>query len=321
MLAVTVGEPSGIGPDLVVQMCQHDRGHDWMAIGCAATLRERAQLLKLPLTVSTDARGAMNRAGELAIIDVPCLASVVPGQLAVANAEAVLAMLRRALEGVDSGVFQGLVTGPLQKSIINQAGHTFSGHTEFLRDHAAVNDVVMMLAAGDFRVALATTHLPLREVADAITKSLLTRRIKILHADLVARFDISKPCIALTGLNPHAGESGYLGREEIEIMQPVCDGLRAQGMNLLGPLPADTLFTTQRLVGVDCVMAMYHDQGLPVLKYAGFGEAVNVTLGLPFVRTSVDHGTALDVAGTGRADTGSMVAAIELAAQLCRSRD
>lgn len=320
MLAVTVGEPSGIGPDLIVQICQHERAVDWVAVGCAATLTERAQTLNLPLQLHAWSDDACSGAGELSIIDVPCPAPVTAGQLNVANAQAVVDMLRAALSGIESGRLAGMVTAPVQKSIINEAGLVFSGHTEFLRDHAGVEDVVMMLASGDFRVALATTHLPLREVAEALTQPLLVRRINILHADLKARFRIDAPCIALTGLNPHAGESGYLGREEIEIIEPVAKRLRAEGKNILGPLPADTLFTSERLVGVDCVMAMYHDQGLPVLKYAGFGEAVNVTLGLPFVRTSVDHGTALDIAGTGQAHTGSLLAAIDMAAELCRVR-
>ena len=274
----------------------------------------------MPLQLSTDLHNPTAAAGELTVLDVPCTAAVVPGELNVKNAPAVLDMLRRALAGIDAGTFTGLVTGPIQKSVINQAGTPFSGHTEFLCDHAGVNDVVMLLAARDLKVALATTHLPLRDVADALTKPLLMRRLQILHTDLQARFGIADPCIALTGLNPHAGEGGYLGREEIEVIEPVCEELREAGLNLIGPLPADTLFTAERLVGVDCVMAMFHDQGLPVLKHAGFGEAVNVTLGLPFVRTSVDHGTALDIAGTGRANSGSLLAAITLAASLSSPR-
>ena len=317
MLALTIGEPAGIGPDLVIKLCQRDRAVDWVAVGCAATLAERAHQLDLPLRITTDSQDCPNKAGEVAVIDVPCAAPVVPGELDVLNAPAVLAMLRRALTGIDKGSFAGLVTGPIQKSIINEAGHVFSGHTEFLCSHAGVDDVVMMLASRDLRVALATTHLPLRDVADAITKPLLSRRLRILHADLQRRFAIANPCIALTGLNPHAGEGGYLGREEIDVIEPVCHELRQAGLNLVGPLPADTLFTAEQLNGVDCVMAMFHDQGLPVLKYAGFGEAVNVTLGLPFVRTSVDHGTALDIAGTGVGATGSLTAAIEMAASLC----
>lgn len=320
MLALTTGEPAGIGPDLVVQLCQQERAVEWAAVGCATSLAERAQQLGLPLRIATDLHNPATAAGRLTVVDVPCSAAVVPGELNVANVPAVLDMLRQALAGIDAGTFSGLVTGPIQKSVINQAGTPFSGHTEFLCDHARVNDVVMLLAARDFRVALATTHLPLRDVADALTKPLLTRRLQILHADLRARFGIADPCIALTGLNPHAGEGGYLGREEIEVIEPVCEDLRKAGLKLVGPLPADTLFTAERLVGIDCVMAMFHDQGLPVLKYAGFGAAVNVTLGLPFVRTSVDHGTALDIAGTGRADGGSLLAAISMAASLSSAR-
>lgn len=316
MLAVTPGEPAGIGPDLVVQLAQSTREKPWVAVGSATMLRQRADLLGLPLTIDSHVAAPSVLPGSLTVLDVPLAKSATPGVLAVANAPATLKALEVAVDAVQAGRFAGLVTGPMQKSIINDAGIPFTGHTEFLCAHGDVDDVVMLLVAGTFRVALATTHLPLRAVADALSIPLIVRRTHILEADLRNRFGIARPRIALTGLNPHAGEGGHLGREEIEIIEPACAQLRASGLDVMGPLPADTLFTPERLVGVDAVLAMYHDQGLPVLKYAGFGSAVNVTLGLPFVRTSVDHGTALDIAGTGGADSGSFAAALTLASEL-----
>ena len=319
MLAITPGEPAGIGPDLVIQLAQLERSSAWIAVGCASMLTERAALLDLPLSITTDLTAPDQAAGSLTVCDVPLATTATPGALDVSNAPATLAALERAVDGVLAGSFSGLVTGPMQKSIINDAGIPFTGHTEFLCERSGANDVVMLLVAGTLRVALATTHLPLRAVADALSVPLIVRRTKILAQDLLARFGISSPRIALTGLNPHAGEGGHLGREEIDIIEPACAQLRAMGVDVIGPLPADTLFTPERLQGVDAVLAMYHDQGLPVLKYAGFGSAVNVTLGLPFVRTSVDHGTALDIAGTGQADAGSFTAALELAEQLVQT--
>ncbi len=316
MLAVTPGEPAGIGPDLVIQLAQHDRSTTWVAVGSASMLKARAALLDLPLTLTTDLAAPSAEAGSLTVVDVPLAKPVQPGVLDPANASATLEALARAVDGVLAGHFAGLVTGPMQKSIMNEAGIPFTGHTEFLCERGGADDVVMLLVADTFRVALATTHLPLRAVADALSIPLLVRRGKILAHDLSRRFGIAKPTIAFTGLNPHAGEGGHLGREEIDIIEPACAELRAAGIDVLGPLPADTLFTPERLVGVDAVLAMYHDQGLPVLKYAGFGHAVNVTLGLPFVRTSVDHGTALDIAGSGLAAAGSFEAALTLADQL-----
>jgi len=244
----------------------------------------------------------------------PALAApAVPGQLDVANARYVLQTLQMAVDGCLGGQFQAMVTAPVQKSVINDAGIPFSGHTEFLAENTGTARVVMLLAAGDLRVALATTHLPLAQVPAAITAASLTATLRIIHADLAGKFGIAKPCIAVLGLNPHAGEGGHLGREEIEVINPVLELLRAEGMNLLGPLPADTAFSPKLLEQADAYLAMFHDQGLPVLKYAGFGNAVNITLGLPIVRTSVDHGTALDLAGTGAASDGSLRAALELA--------
>ena len=243
---------------------------------------------------------------------MPLAEPVQPGTLNPANAPAVIAALDRAVDGCLKGRFRALVTGPVQKSVINEAGIPFSGHTEFLRDRCGIPDVLMLLVAGGLRVALATTHLPLSEVPKAVTEDLLESKLKLLLGGLRAQFGFTRPRILVTGLNPHAGEAGHLGREEIDTIEPVCARFRAQGEALTGPLPADTAFTPSHLADADAVLAMYHDQGLPVLKHAGFGEAVNITLGLPFIRTSVDHGTALDLAGTGKADCGSLEAAIAL---------
>lgn len=321
MLAVTPGEPAGIGPDLVVQLAQCQRDNAWVAVGSAAMLQQRAAHLGLPLTIHDDLSAPAGSASALTVLDVPLAQAVNPGVLDVANAPATLAALSAAVDGVLAGRFSGLVTGPMQKSIINDAGIAFTGHTEFLCERSGAADVVMLLVAGQFRVALATTHLPLRNVADALSIALIVRRTEILARDLRSRFGIAAPRIGLTGLNPHAGEGGHLGHEEIDIINPACNALRASGIDVVGPLPADTLFTPERLDGLDAVLAMYHDQGLPVLKYAGFGRAVNVTLGLPFVRTSVDHGTALDIAGSGRAEGGSFAAALALAEALVRAQE
>ena len=237
----------------------------------------------------------------------------IPGQLQVANGRYVLATLARAAQGALSGEFAALVTGPVHKGIINDAGVSFSGHTEFFAEQAGCDQVVMMLATEGLRVALATTHLPLRDVADAITPASLTRTLQILHQDLRQKFGIAQPRIYVCGLNPHAGEGGHMGHEEIEVIEPVLATMRGQGMDLVGPLPADTLFQDKYLRDADAVLAMYHDQGLPVLKYKGFGRAVNITLGLPFIRTSVDHGTALDLAGQGKAEMGSLLTALHQA--------
>jgi len=315
-LVVTPGEPAGIGPDLVVGLAQQPRSVEFVVAGSAAMLEARAQTLSLPLKIETDLKRPATQGGSLTVLDVPLPEAVAPGVLCVGNARATLQALDLALDGVRRGQFSALVTGPMQKSVINDAGVPFTGHTEFLLEKSSAPDVVMLLVADSLRVALATTHLPLRDVADALSVDLLVRRAKILNTDLMQKFGIAAPRIALTGLNPHAGEGGHLGREEIEVIEPACQMLTDAGLNVTGPLPADTLFTPERLETFDAVLAMYHDQGLPVLKYAGFGEAVNVTLGLPFIRTSVDHGTALDIAGTGNADAGSFKAALSLAQQL-----
>jgi 4-hydroxythreonine-4-phosphate dehydrogenase len=319
-IAVTAGEPAGIGPELLVRLAQRECAAQLVAIADPSTLIQAADAIELPLALTPfDAAlpASSHRAGHLFVQAVPLARPVLFGQLDVANAAAVLAMLAAAAEGAERGVFDAIVTAPVQKSIINEAGFVFSGHTEFFADRVGC-EVVMMLAAGDLRVALATTHLPLRAVADAIDFSRLERTIRILHADLREKFALADPRILVLGLNPHAGEGGHLGREEIDVILPVLERLRGEGLNLRGPLPADTAFLPRELAHCDAVLAMYHDQGLPVLKHAGFGQAVNITLGLPYVRTSVDHGTALDLAGRGVADPGSLFAATDLAVELLR---
>lgn len=265
------------------------------------------------------APGNTPRAGTLEVLHVPLGSPVTAGQLDVANARYVLNVLDRAVAGCKSGEFAGMVTAPVHKGIICDAGVPFSGHTEYLAEATDTPLVVMMLVGGGMRVALATTHLPLKDVSAAITRPLLTDTLRILHADLRARFGLAAPRILVAGLNPHAGEGGHMGREEIDVIIPVLEALRAEGMDLRGPLPADTLFVPHSLEKGDAVLAMFHDQGLPVLKHASFGGGVNVTLGLPIIRTSVDHGTALDLAGSGRADPGSLFAAVYLAISMVRA--
>ena len=322
LIAVTPGEPAGIGPDLVVQYAQqpHTGATPWVAVADADMLRERARMLGLPLRVHDDLARASSAPGDLAVMHVPLSNKVVPGQLSADHAAGVLAALDRAIVGAMDGTFAALVTGPLQKSVINDAGIPFSGHTEYLAAAAAVEDVVMLLMSDALKVALATTHLPLAAVSAALDQQLLERRLRILHAALIRDFGLPEPTILVAGLNPHAGEDGHLGREEIEVIEPVCEMLRRSGMRVIGPLPADTLYTPKYLEQADATMAMFHDQGLPVLKFAGFGRAVNVTLGLPFVRTSVDHGTALDLAASGRADTGSFAHALAAAQAIVTQR-
>ena len=317
-LLLTPGEPAGIGPEIA---CRFAAGQPGLVLVADPGLLERTlERLEFNRRVvcleSPDSVGS----GEVACIPVALNRPEQPGLLDADNAGYVLECLRRSARLCLSGQAAGLVTGPVHKGVINDAGICFSGHTEFLAELAGVERVVMLLAAGRLRVALATTHLPLSEVAAAITAERLEKTLKILIGDLESRFRISSPRIAVLGLNPHAGESGHLGREEIEVIEPVLERLRGEGLDLTGPLPADTAFVPDRLRHFDAVLAMYHDQGLPVLKYAGFGQAVNITLGLPFVRTSVDHGTALDLAGSGRADSGSLAAAIKLATDLAGLR-
>ena len=328
-LAVTVGEPAGIGPEISIRAAWALRREaNCVLVGDAAFLALTASLIDPEIRLSALSVQALRNGGlphfgaeRLAVIDVPLAAHVVPGKLDAENGRAVLATLDLAIEGVRAGWFDAIVTAPLQKSTINDAGIAFSGHTEYLAEKTGTPKVVMMLAGSPgqdqpyLRVALATTHLPLKDVSAAITRDSLAQVIDIIAADLRAKFGIARPVILVTGLNPHAGENGYLGREEIEVIGPVLEGARARGIDARGPYPADTLFQPRYLKDADCVLAMYHDQGLPVLKYATFGRGINVTLGLPLIRTSVDPGTALDLAaqGLGLADRGSMEEAIRAA--------
>lgn len=317
-LVLTAGEPAGIGPDLCVQLAQISQPHPLVVIADKPLLQQRAQLLgmELHLTDYVEGQQLTNSHHHLAVIHVPLLRACTPGKLDAENSQYVLATLRRAVQGCAFGKFSGMVTAPVHKGIINAAGIPFTGHTEFFAEQTNTTQVVMMLVGGGMRVALVTTHLPLREVSDAITPALLESVLCILRRDLQKRFGIPHPRIFVAGLNPHAGEAGYMGREEVEVMIPVLNKLRAEGFNVSAPLPADTLFTPHKLAYCDCVLTMYHDQGLPVLKHASFGQGVNVTLGLPVVRTSVDHGTALDLVGTGKAEVGSLLQAIQLAAEM-----
>ncbi|HJT51315.1 MAG TPA: 4-hydroxythreonine-4-phosphate dehydrogenase PdxA [Nitrosospira sp.] len=320
-LALTAGEPAGIGPDLCVQIAQLDLPCVLVAIADRGLLQERTRLLGLPLKISdySPHTEAEPERGGLRVLHIPLAQAAIPGKLNSANALSVLKTLDRAVAGCLDGEFDALVTAPVHKGIINDAGTPFTGHTEYLAQ-LTHGQPVMMLTGGGMRVALATTHLPLKDVAAAITFDVLEQKLHIIQRDLRARFAISKPRIVVTGLNPHAGESGHLGREEMDIIIPALNKLRGEGMNLIGPLPADTVFHPAKLKEYDCILVMYHDQGLPVLKHASFGSAVNVTLGLPIIRTSVDHGTALELAGTGRADPGSLLAAIEMATSLAKNR-
>ena len=321
-LAITPGEPAGIGPDLLAMAAQHDHPAELVAVGDPRLLAARAEALGLPLVleeVDLSAPREPQRPGRIKVLPVELGAAAEAGRLDPANGDYVLETLRRATSGCLLGDFDALVTGPVHKGVINDAGHPFTGHTEFLADLTG-GVPVMMLACPGLRVALATTHLPLRDIADAITPETLERVTRALYKDLKERFGIADPRILVCGLNPHAGEGGHLGREEIEVIEPLLEKLRGEGMSLEGPLPADTLFTPRYLDRCDAVLAMYHDQGLPVLKHKGFGRAVNVTLGLPIVRVSVDHGTALDLAATGRAEVGSLEAAIATALEMVGTR-
>ena len=317
-IALTPGEPAGIGPDLCVALAQSDLPCQLVAIASPVLLKERAKKLGLPLKLvefDSHAPAQDHKAGQLFIMPVELIEPTSAGKLNSANSRYVLKTITKAVQGCLKGMFAALVTAPVHKGIINDAGFAFSGHTEFIADITGGHPV-MMLATPGLRVALVTIHLPLAEVSRAITHNRLRQVIRTLNHDLRARFGINNPKILVCGLNPHAGEGGYLGREEIDIIEPVLNGLRKQGMNLEGPLPADTLFTPKYLEKADAVLAMYHDQGLPVLKHKGFGKAVNITLGLPIIRTSVDHGTALDLAGTGLADVGSLRYALETALEM-----
>ncbi len=330
-IAVTSGEPAGIGPDICVLLAQHDFDADITIIGDAGMLAHRARLLNINLAIEHyESTQASHRhvKNTLKVLHIPTAEPVTAGILSPANSQYVLNTLSCAIDGCainskNRRAFDAIVTAPVHKGVINEAGIAFTGHTEFFAELtnstlANTPQVVMMLVGGSMRVALATTHLALKDVPTAITCDSLETTIRILHKDLVQKFGLQNPRILVAGLNPHAGEDGYLGREEIEVINPVLAKLRTEGMQLTGALPADTLFTKKYLENADCVLAMYHDQGLPVLKHASFGGGVNVTLGLPIIRTSVDHGTALDLAGTGNIDIGSMLAAVNLAIELAR---
>jgi 4-hydroxythreonine-4-phosphate dehydrogenase len=313
-LAITAGEPAGIGPDLCLQLAGQKQA--LVVIADKVLLQQRAAQLGLDVPLHDYTPAAPQAPGKLSVLHVPLARPVLAGKLDPDNAPYVLQTLRRAVQGCLTGEFSGMVTAPVHKGVINDAGVPFTGHTEFLAELTHTPQVVMMLAGGGMRVALATTHLPLREVADAVTPQLLESVLRILQRDLQCRFGIARPRTLVAGLNPHAGEGGHLGREEIEVMIPVLDKLRAEGFDVSAPLPADTLFAAHRLHECDAVLTMYHDQGLPVLKHASFGAGVNITLGLPIIRTSVDHGTALELAGTGKADVGSLLEAIKVAAEM-----
>jgi 4-hydroxythreonine-4-phosphate dehydrogenase len=326
-IAVTIGEPAGIGPDLCVRLAMRQSPVRLVAIGDSSLLRARARRLGSGVRFVPYSIGAMTSPDAIEVIDVPLAAPVSAGRLDAVNAGSVLRTLDIAIDGCLSGEFSAMVTAPVQKSVINAAGISFTGHTEYLAERTKTRKVVMMLVggsdAGTLRVALVTTHLPLAQVPGAVTKDNVMATVRIVASDLVDKFALVAPRIALCGLNPHAGEGGYLGREEIDAIEPAIAQLRREGVDLTGPMPADTVFVPRIAAGFDCIVAMYHDQGLPVLKHASFGHGVNVTLGLPIVRTSVDHGTALDLAGEDAkardADPKSMFAAVDLAVELAKS--
>lgn len=323
-IAITPGEPAGIGPELMLALAAQDWPAELVVIADPELIQSRAKALGKSLTLQPyrpELPPRPQRAGTLTIIPVTLAKPTTPGVLNEANGLYVLETLKRASDGNMSGEFAAVVTGPVHKGIINKAGVSFSGHTEFFAQQANVPDVVMLLAAPGLRVAQVTTHIPLAYVAKAITEDRLSKIIRILHAELKSKFALPNPRIYVCGLNPHAGEDGHLGREELDIIIPTLDILRAEGMDLVGPLSSDTVFQQKYMQDADAFLAMYHDQGLPVLKYIGFGQAVNITLGLPFIRTSVDHGTALELAGTDQIDAGSMLCALNQAIEMIEKRD
>lgn len=322
-ILLTSGEPAGIGPEQIAQLAQKNWPIEWVVIGDTDLIQARAQQIGCPIHCQNfDATlpPTANQKGQVKVWHLPLKAPAKAGVLNMDNAHYVLEMLTLATQSCLNNSFDALVTAPIHKGIINEAGIKFSGHTEFLADKSDTETVVMMLATPGLRVPLVTTHLPLRDIADAITPALLSQVIRITYQSLQQQFGIKQPKLYIAGINPHAGEDGHLGREEIEVMQPVLQQLRAEGMNLIGPLPADTIFTPHYMKDADAMLAMYHDQGLPVLKHVGFGKAVNVTLGLPFIRTSVDHGTALDLAGTGKASVSSFEYAIDVALEMMQGK-
>lgn len=320
-ILVTSGEPAGIGPDICLALAQSTFAARLIVACDRDLLMARARTLGIAVTLAEyDPERPVTEGGPLEVMHIALASPSTPGRLDSTNAPYVLAMLRRALDGCISGEFDAMVTAPVNKGIINDAGVPFTGHTEFLAENTRSEQVVMLLVGGGLRVALATTHVPLQEVPRLITGSLLESVCRTLHAGLRSQFGIPSPRIAVTGLNPHAGESGHLGLQDRDIIAPALENLRTQGMNVSGPMPADTVFTPRNAAEYDAVLTMYHDQGLPVLKYASFGAGVNVTLGLPIIRTSVDHGTALDIAGTGRAESGSLMEAVRLAYEMVLAR-
>lgn len=328
IIAITSGEPAGVGPELCAALAQRHWPARLVVIGDRDLIAQRMAMISSHVGLRPFQRENIALPGTLEVLHIPLEAPSEPGVLNPANARYVLKVLDRAIDGCVSGRFAAMVTAPVQKSVINDAGVPFTGHTEYLAERTQTAQVVMMLAgtygeqtpAQWMRVALATTHLPLQAVSAALTAESLERTLRILHADLRDKFGFVQPRILVAGLNPHAGEGGHMGREEIDLITPVLERLRAEGMRLIGPLPADTLFTPHQLVRGDAVLAMYHDQGLPVLKFATFGGGINVTLGLPIIRTSVDHGTALDLAGTGSADPGSLFAAVDCALNMIQAQ-
>ena len=322
-LALTPGEPAGIGPDIVLGSARHEAAAQIVVIGDLAVLEQRARRIgaAVELTAFDPAAPVTPHVpGQLCVLHQPLALPVKPGTPDMGNAGCVLSAIERAAAGCLDGQFDAMVTGPVSKAVIAGAGHAFSGHTEYIAGLCGNHVPVMMLANDFARVALVTTHLPLNQVAERITRRRLRDVISVVAADLQAKFNIENPRLLVCGINPHAGEQGYLGTEEIEVVNPVLDELRGAGLDLVGPVPADTAFTAASLENVDAVVAMYHDQGLPVLKSHGFGNTVNVTLGLPIIRTSVDHGTAFDLAGTGHAEEASLVAAINYAIDMVRRR-
>jgi len=328
-IAITPGEPAGIGPEITLKLATHSLDYGIVVVANRKLLEQQAKLLGIDIKLKnfdTDSKISSHTAGELNVVDIPISSITSLGTLDVNNSNYVVSTLETAIELIQNDTCQALTTGPVQKSIINDAGIDFSGHTEFIADKTGGHPVMLLAnelqdkqTSSNLRVALITTHLPVSDVAANITADRITKVLTVLHDDLVNRFGIAKPCIAVCGLNPHAGEGGHLGKEELEIIIPTLENLRLQGMDVEGPIPADTAFTKSKLKGKDAIVAMYHDQGLPVIKHQGFGEVVNVTLGLPIIRTSVDHGTALDIAGQGIADESSLLAATDLAADLYKN--
>ncbi len=318
IIAVTSGEPAGIGPDICLDLAARPLAARVVVLADMELLEQRRKLLRKAVTLQPYRRDGAPKPDALEVLHVPLAQPCTPGRLDPANSRYVLELLDRALQGCRSAEFDAMVTAPVNKAVINDAGIAFTGHTEYLAERCGVPHVVMMLAGGGMRVALATTHLALKDVPAAITPESLELTLRVLVSSLQRAFGLRLPRILVAGLNPHSGEGGHFGREDMDVIAPVIERLRREGYDLVGPLPADTLFNPERLRGADCVLAMYHDQGLPVLKFASFGEGVNITLGLPIIRTSVDHGTALELAGSGKANPGSLLTALEMAAEMAR---